>query len=317
MPCLNDMPFRWQPFAVATIHRWKHREKLQDVSSRPHRITYKLTPEEARMILEMRRKGLSLDDLFEALEPVLPHLLPHLRRATLHRLLQRHGLGRLKPCVKKQHGQFKDYLPGFLHMDCFKLPTLENSSSSSSSSSSKKRYCFVAIDRATRLMFLWVYEHKDKTAATDFLQRCLEFYPFRIEKILTDNGREFTLAGFRNRWGSMLKPTTVHPFEKLCQQNTIEHRRTRPYTPKTNGLVERANRLIKDNTTKRHRYADVQQMIEALKQWNIIYNFHRSHRRIGRKTPYQSVCHWYQKHPTLFQKEPQHLLKYRLQPCET
>ncbi len=91
----------------------------------------------------------------------------------------------------------------------------------------------MAIDRATRLVFLWVYKHKDKEAATDFLKRCLEFFPFKIEKILTDNGREFTLAGFRNRWGTQLKPGTVHPFEQLCRKEHIEHRRTQPYTPKT------------------------------------------------------------------------------------
>ncbi len=88
-----------------------------------------------------------------------------------------------------------------------------------------------APDRATRLVFLWVYEHKNKQAATDFLRRCVEFYPFKIQKILTDNGREFTLNGFSNRWGT--KTNTVHPFEQLCREHEIEHRKTRPYTPKT------------------------------------------------------------------------------------
>jgi len=50
-------------------------------------------------------------------------------------------------------------------MGCFYLPKLD----------AKKRYCFVAIDfvaidRATRLAFLAVYENKDKKAATDFLK---------------------------------------------------------------------------------------------------------------------------------------------------
>jgi hypothetical protein len=58
-----------------------------------------------------------------------------------------------------------DYGPGFVHMGCFYLPKLD----------AKKRYCFVAIDfvaidRATRLAFLAVYENKDKKAATDFLK---------------------------------------------------------------------------------------------------------------------------------------------------
>ena len=114
-------------------------------------------------------------------------LLPHLRRSSLHRLLVRHGCNRL---VKKeqqatgQSGAFKDYGPGYLHIDCFYLPKLDG----------QKHCCFVALDRATRLVFLTVYANKDKEAATDFLRRCLSFYPFKVQKILTDNGRPTTGA---------------------------------------------------------------------------------------------------------------------------
>jgi transposase InsO family protein len=166
----------------------------------------------------------------------------------------------------------------------------------------------VAVDRATRLVFLWVYEHKNKEAATDFLARVLQFYPFEIHKILTDNGREFTLATFKNRWGSSTKKT--HPFTGLCHKHEIEHRQTKPYTPKTNGLVERTNGLIKQGTTKQHTYQNAQQMKENLHFWFVHYNFHRRHRRIGRITPYEAVCRWHDKQPDLFIKEPAHLLSY-------
>ncbi len=299
----------------ATAHRWKHRSQPQDASCRPHRIHYALHAEEIEMALSLRRRGLSLDDLFDALTPVLPHL----RRATLHRLLVRHGLNRLQPKTKTEHGVFKDYAPGFLHVDCFKLPKLTNADADADDNADDNaaRYCFVAIDRATRLLLLWVYPDKTKESATDFLRRCLDFFPFKIEKLLTDNGREFTLAGFKNRWGTKLKPTTKHPFEQLCQDHQIEHRRTKPYTPKTNGLVERANRLIKDNTIKVHRYPNRAPMVQDLRQWNTIYNFCRPHRRIGRITPYQAVCNWYLKQPQLFIRKPTHLLQFRSQPPET
>jgi hypothetical protein len=165
------------------------------------------------MVLWMRRNGqLPLDDLLEAAQEVRPHL----RRSSLHRLLVRQGCNRLPKKEQQDTGQsgtFKEYGPGYLHpgylhlgylhlgylhVDCFYLPKLEK----------QKHYCFVAIDRATRLatrlVYLGVYEHKNyehknKEAATDFLAHCLEFYPFKIEKILTDNGREFTLATFKNR----------------------------------------------------------------------------------------------------------------------
>jgi transposase len=133
----------------------------------------------------------------------------------------------------------------------------------------KKRYCFVAIDRATRLSLLAVYDSKTKKAATDFLTQCLVFFPFRISKVLTDNGREFTLKGFKNRWGTTVKDN--HDFEKLCRQQEIEHRTTLPYTPKTNGMVERMNGLTKENTVKKKRYVTVREMLVDLHGWFVRY----------------------------------------------
>jgi transposase InsO family protein len=285
--------------SLATVHHWKHQQNPNDRSTRPHTIHYAFEDQEEPMVLWMRQTGdLPLDDLLEAVQAVLPHA----RRSSLHRLLVRHGCSRLPQKAQQETGEpgtFKEYGPGYLHIDCFYLPKLEG----------RKYYCFVAIDRATRLVYLWVYEHKDKEAATDFLKRCLEFYPFKIEKILTDNGREFTLNGFRNRWGSSTQKQ--HPFEQLCQEQEIEHRMTKPYTPKTNGLVERTNGLIKENTTKQHHYQNAEQMKDDLQRWLVHYNFYRRHRRIGRITPYEAVCRWYEQQPNLFIKEPTHLLRYR------
>ena len=91
----------------------------------------------------------------------------------------------------------------------------------------------------------------------------------------------------------------------------IEHRTTKPYTPKTNGMVERMNGLTKEATTKAHRYQSVQGMKEDLHGWFVQYNFCRKHRRIGRKTPYEAALWWYEKEPSLFTREPTALLAYR------
>lgn len=291
--------------SVATVHHWKQQAEVQDRSCRPHHIHYALPDQEAELVLQLRQTGrLALDDLLERLQP----LLPHVRRSSLHRLLVRHGCSRLPRVSQQPTGQpgtFKEYGPGFVHIDCFYLPRLGG----------HKRYCFVAIDRATRLVTLGVYEHKNKEAATDFLARCLEFFPFRLEKILTDNGKEFTLASYRNRWGSPAKKP--HPFTQLCQQQGIEHRRTKPYPPRTNGMVERTNGLIKEGTTKRDTYQTWAQLQAGLHRWFIHYNYHRRHRRLGRITPYEAVCRWYDKQPELFIKEPAHLLRYCSQPDGT
>jgi transposase InsO family protein len=288
----------------ATVHTWKHREAFTDQSCRPDTIEYAFSREEEAFVLAIRAYGFSLDDVVDAVEPVLPRVV----RASVDRLFRRHGVNRLpkqRGSEEEKPGTFKAYPPGYLHIDHFTLPKLDGT----------KRYCFLAVDRATRLMFLHVYEHKDKEAATDFLNRCLAFYPFTVTTILTDNGREFTLAGFKNRYGS--KVSTTHPFEGLCREREIEHRRTKPYTPKTNGLAERMNGLTKEQTTKKHLYATAEAMIGDLWGWCLRYNFCRKHRRIGKKTPYEAALEWHEKHPELFHKEPSHLLTYRSQSCET
>jgi transposase InsO family protein len=287
--------------SVGTVHRWKHRDSPEDRSCRRKSLDYAFDEHESALILLLRRQGLALDDLTDSVQVVLTEA----KRATIHRLLVRHGVSRLPKKEQQEsgqtdkHGQFKDYPPGFLHVDCFYLPKLEG----------KKRYCFVAIDRATRLSFLAVYEHKTKEAATDFLKRCLDFFPFQITKVLTDNGREFTLHGFKNRYGTKVK--TVHPFDAVCQALGIEHRLTQPYTPKTNGMVERMNGLTKEATTKVHRYETSEQMLDDLHGWFVRYNFCRKNRRLGGKTPYEACLAWFAKQPELFIKEPTAHLAFR------
>ena len=76
-------------------------------------------------------------------------------------------------------------------------------------------------------------------------------------------------------------------------------------------MVERANGLIKQGTTKQTTYQNPQQMKDDLQRWFVCYNFFRKNRRIGKITPYQAVCQWHYKQPELFLKEPTELLAYR------
>ena len=171
-----------------TVSKWKRRSSSEDASARPKTVQSAFSPEEQEMILCLRRRQLSLDDILAAIAPVLPEA----SRSGVHRLLVRRGVNRLPRPTKKPSGRFKEYQPGYLHIDCFYLPRVDII----------RRYCYVAVDRATRLSFLCVYTRKTKEVAVDFLGRCLAFYPFMINRILTDNGREYTNGTFKNRWGN-------------------------------------------------------------------------------------------------------------------
>jgi len=87
----------------------------------------------------------------------------------------------------------------------------------------KKWYLFVAIDRATRYVYLELHDNKRMETSTSFLRVTLQQYPFKIEKILTDNGIEFSY----NLLVEAKQPKNkVHPFVALARNttlNTVRH----------------------------------------------------------------------------------------------
>ena len=54
-----------------------------------------------------------------------------------------------------------------------------------------KRYQYTAIDDATRVRALKVYERHTQKNAIDFVDYVIDKFPFRIQKIRTDRGHEF------------------------------------------------------------------------------------------------------------------------------
>ena len=52
---------------------------------------------------------------------------------------------------------------------------------------SSRKYLFVAIDRASRWVYLDIFPDKTAASAQSFLERVVEKAPFKITKLLTDN----------------------------------------------------------------------------------------------------------------------------------
>lgn len=105
----------------------------------------------------------------------------------------------------------------------------------------KPGYVFVAIERTTRYVYVEVVHKKDAGTIASCLKRFLTFFPGKIHTILTDNGSEFTdrFAGLRTG-----VPSGAHTFDQVCKQHQIKHKLTKPFSPQTNGMVERFNRRI-------------------------------------------------------------------------
>ncbi|WP_456816332.1 DDE-type integrase/transposase/recombinase [Bradyrhizobium sp. USDA 4508] len=74
---------------------------------------------------------------------------------------------------------------------------------------------FVAIDRATRYVFVEIHSRRDGTTATGFLERFLADFPHGVHTILTDNGADFTDRFAVDKKNKPVgKPSGDHPFDR-------------------------------------------------------------------------------------------------------
>ena len=278
----------------ATVYKWKSRESVQDRSHTAHHLQTTLTPTQEAIVVHLRQTLLlPLDDL---LAVTREFLCKDVSRSGLDRCLQRHGVGSLqalKPATPKEpHKTFKSYEPGYLHMDVKYLPQMADQS--------RRSYLFVAIDRATRWVFVAVKKDKTAASARSFLKALHKACPLKIVKLLTDNGKEFTDRLFASRERT---PSGNHEFDQLCQELGIEHRLTKPRTPKTNGMVERFNGRISD-VLKTNRFNSALDLEQTLLRYVALYNHQLPQSALKSKTPMHSMKQWYQSHPHLFGKRP-------------
>ena len=221
---------------------------------------------------------LLLDDL---LAVTREFLCPAASRSGLDRCLRRHGVGNLhalKPVTPKEpHKAFKSYVPGYLLMDVKYLPQMADET--------RRSYLFVAIDRATRWVFVAIKPHKTAASVKAFLKALHKACPLKIVKLLTDNGKEFMDRLFASK---ERQPSGNHEFDLLCKELGIEHRLTKPRTPKTNGMVERFNGRIAD-VLKTHHFVSGEDMAQTLTRYVALYNHQLPQLALKSKTPIQAM----------------------------
>ncbi len=278
----------------ATVRKWRSRSSTEDRSHTPHRLQTHLTPAQEAIVVYLRKQLLlSLDDL---LAVVREFLCDKVSRSGLDRCLRRHGVSNLndlkpktpKPAPKK----FKAYQPGFFHIDVKYLPQMADET--------KRRYLFVAIDRATRWVFVQIHPNKTAAAARRFLDSLQQATPIKITHILTDNGKEFTDRLFHSR---AREPSGNHEFDRLCDDLGIEHRLTKPRTPQTNGMVERFNGRISD-VLKTNRFDSREDLEQTLLRYVRLYNHQLPQSALDSKPPIMAMKEWHKTHPELFKKRP-------------
>lgn len=254
-----------------TVKKWKSREVVLDKSSRPRKLQTSITTEEEDLIIFERKKfKKTVDEIFLTLENEIDNLYPQ----KVYRCLRRYGLSSLPEeflQAERKIRKFRKYTIGYIHIDTLFSPKIAK----------KRYYIFTAIDRISKTAFVWVSGRKTKETGAKFLRRVLNYYPYPVHYILTDNGFEFSYKALpKNK-----KTKKTHPFDLICRENKIQHRTIRFKHPWTNGMIERFNSKIKNKVFKRYIFQDMEDMEIRLIQYLNHYNFEVRLKQINYQTP--------------------------------
>ncbi|HSU48359.1 MAG TPA: IS481 family transposase, partial [Arthrobacter sp.] len=138
-------------------------------------------------------------------------------------------------------------------------------------------YAFLhnAVDDHSRLAYTEILPDEKKDTAARFWERANAYFEscgITVKRVLTDNGSCYRSHTFRDALGPEIK-----------------HKRTRPYTPQTNGKVERYNRTMLDEWAYAKPYASEADRVAAFPTWLHHYNHNRGHTSLNGQTPASRV----------------------------
>ena len=126
---------------------------------------------------------------------------------------------------------------------------------------------YTIIDDASRWVFAWSYEVANAHNTVDFLMKVQKRAPFPIQKIRTDQGKEFIA-------------TNVRTYLSL---HNIEHRMNTPYCPEENGKIERFHRTLNEKALRfSFKPSDSLECMQyKLNLFLHYYNWKKKHRGLG------------------------------------
>ena len=138
-------------------------------------------------------------------------------------------------------------------------------------------YLFCAVDCKSRYGYVWCYKTITSASAADFLQRVINYFPFNIEAVQTDNGSEYLLN-----------------FHNACNKLSLTHYFSFPHTPKMDG---RAERIIQTVIYEYFNWQydllpDIDEINRHCLIFNSKYNTRRFHQKLCYKTPQEYVINY-------------------------
>jgi transposase InsO family protein len=263
--------------SVKTVQKWVDRFQregiagLRDRSSRPQRSP-SATAETLRLaVVALRRQRLTVSTIAAQLS---------LSRSSVARICRRAGLARLWQLEPVPHyPRYERAQPGeLLHLDVKKLGRILQvghritGDRHDTVEGAGWEYVHVAIDDCSRVAYCQVLPDEEAVSASAFLRAAVAYYAalgVTIREVLTDNG-----VCYRARC-----------FAATCADLGLRHRRTRPYTPRTNGKAERFIQSALREWAYARAYGSSAQRINALPRWLHGYNWHRPHASLAGQPP--------------------------------
>jgi transposase InsO family protein len=281
--------------SVNTASRWAGRYRdggeaaMVDRSSRPHHSPRRTPTRTERRIIGVR--------VTRRWGPARIGFLLGIHPSTVHRVLARYRLARLRwldrPTGRVIRRMEPDACGDLVHVDVKKLGKIpagggwrmrgravgNRNAQADKSTGLRSRngdpargyhFLHTAIDGHSRLAYSELLADECKDTAAAFWLRADAWFTqcgFRVRKVLTDNGSCYRSHAFRDALGD------------------VEHRRTRPYRPQTNGKVERFHRTLADEWAYARLYTSDAERCAEYTTWLHTYNYHRGHTALGGQPP--------------------------------
>ena len=283
--------------ARATLTKWVHRYRaggpaaLHDRSSAPHHRPTRCPVEVIELIDSWRR-----DHKWSARRITLELATRghHHSVRTVGRWLERLGISRrrdLDPTGENNRapGTITARFPGhMLHLDVKKVGKIPDGGGwrihgrGSPQALAGKRahkqrvgytYLHSAIDGYSRLAYTESLENETAATTIAFFARARAFFAAhgitRLVRVITDNGTNYR----------------ARDFARTLAAHASRHQRTRPYTPRHNGKVERYQRLLTEECLYARSYTSENQRRAAIEVWVHHYNYHRPHTACADQPP--------------------------------
>lgn len=266
-----------------TVRKWRDRfaaeglPGLRDRSARPLHSPRRLPPETTAQIEALRRQRRS--------GPAIARDLG-LPVSTVGLELRRLGLGRLRALdPKPEIIRYEREHPGeLIHIDIKKLGRIDgvghritgNRTGQSNKRGTGWEYLHVAIDDASRLAFTAMMPDEKKESAVAFLDAAIAWFQAHgviAQRVMTDNGSAYKSKAFAH----------------AIAAHGLKHKRTRPYTPKTNGKAERFIQTSIREWAYATPFASSAQRTQAMHPWLHDYNTARPHCALSGKPPFSRI----------------------------